>query len=55
MRTDDTATIAFAPGQGTAIEIAGETVATSAGPDLMDGVLDLWLGAGNEVDLLPHC
>ena len=55
MRTDDTATIAFAPGQGTAIEIAGETVATSAGPDLMDGVLDLWLGSGNEVDLLPHC
>lgn len=58
LSTRDIATIAYEPGQGTALMIDGRLLARSNGSSLMDGFLDTWLDPTSEgddpIELLSH-
>lgn len=45
LRAGDTATVAYAPGSGTTIQVNGQALFTDSGYGLMAAFVDLWLGA----------
>ena len=44
LRGGDTVRISYVPGQGTTLAVNGRAVATRPGSELMDSMLELWIG-----------
>lgn len=50
--TNEVAAIAYAPGKGTVMMVDDKVVARTDGGEVMNGVLETWLGEGDDIKLL---